>query len=291
MTARAPRDAAEIEVLLRRAWETGRGRWPRVDLQFDLFLRHVARLLPEEGPGLLLPQLFEGLDSEGLYLACACVNGVPGSIELLEQHYLAKLPAVIGYLKLSATELDELCQGVRTHLLVRMPEAEPRLAEYTGRGALMIWIRVIAVRMVLRQSASHRETPDDTVLVALEALPSPEEDAELELIKRRYRHEFRQAVRKAFSVLSSEHRYLLRLHFLDQLPTTKMGPMFGRDQSTVSRWLKEARKKVYEETKQRLKDHLRLSSQEFESLMNAIRSRFDMSLRQFLSTTEEAGDS
>ncbi|HYH99609.1 sigma-70 family RNA polymerase sigma factor [Hyalangium sp.] len=275
-------DDAEFESLLRRAWETGRRRWPQVDLPADVFIRHLAGLLPEARAAGPLAPLVEQLDLEGLYLACACANNVSAAAEMFEQHYVAKLPALLGYLKLSDTMLDEVCQQVRMHLLVRTPGAPQRLAEYTGRGALLIWIRVIAVRMSLKQGALAREIPDENGLAALENLPTQGTDPEMALMKSHYRHEFREAVRAAFATLSDEQRYLLRLHFIERLPTTRMGPLFGKDQSTISRWLKEARERVYEETKRRLQERLRLSSQEFESLMSTIKSRFDVSLSQFL---------
>jgi RNA polymerase sigma-70 factor, ECF subfamily len=285
--AQLPQDGAELEPVLRRAWETGHQRWPQVDLPADTFIRHLLRFLPVEGSPGSSASLIAQLDLEGLYLACACVEEVSGALQLLEQHYLAKLPSLLAYLRLSATNLDEVCQWVRTHILVRAPGARPRLAEYTGRGSLLIWMRVMAVRMALKQGKSDRETPDENALAALEALPATEADAEFELIKRRYRREFRQAVSEAFAALSSDQRYLLQLHFIDRLPTTKIGPLFGKDQSTISRWLKDAREKVYEETKSRLQERLRLSSQEFVSLMEAINSRFEMSLSQLLNKEDE----
>jgi RNA polymerase sigma-70 factor (ECF subfamily) len=277
-----PKAAAEHESLLRRAWEMGRRRWPQVDLPADLFMRHLIRLLPELSAGAPLAPLFEELALEELYLACACVHDMPSAIEALERDYLAKLPALLGYLKLPTALLDDVCQSVRMHLLLRTAEARPRLAEYTGRGALLSWIRIIAVRMALRQRASDRETPEDDVLAALEALPTPGPDAEFDLIKRRYRREFRQAMREAFAALSSDQRHLLRLHFIERLPTTRLGPLFGVDQSTISRWLKSARQAVYEETKRRLQERLGLSSNDFKSLLAAIDSQFDLSLSQVL---------
>jgi RNA polymerase sigma-70 factor (ECF subfamily) len=284
--ADSPNDAMEFEPVLRRAWQTGARRWPQVDLPADVFNRHLLQLLPDDSDeGPFEPQI-QPLDVEGLYLVCACVNQVPGALEMLERDYLAKLPALLGYLRLSDAVLDEVCQKVRTHLLVRTPEAGLRLAQYTGHGALLMWLRVIAVRMALQQVVASRETSDEKALAALEAVPASGMDAELELIKRRYRHEFRQAVGEAFASLSSEQRYLLRLHFIDRLPTTRIGPLLGKDQSTISRRLKEAREEVYEDTKRRLQERLRLSSQEFESLMDAIKSRFEMSMSQLLKEEE-----
>lgn len=284
-----PQGDEAFDSLIRRAWEAGRRKWPEVDLPTEIFSRHLAGLLtqaPEDEP---LAVRIEQLDLEGLYLACACVSGVPGASELFEHHYMARLPALLGYLKLSHTMLDEVCQQLRMHLLLSTPEAPPRLASYTGRGALLSWMKVIAVRMAIRQGASVRAVSEEVGLAAMEELPALETDPELSLVKSRYRHEFRQAVRAAFSALPDEQRYLLRLHFLEGLPTTRMGPLFGKDQSTISRWLKDVRQRVYEDTKRRLQETLRLSSQEFESFMTAVQSRFDVSLSQILGQ-EEGGE-
>lgn len=272
----------EFENLLRRAWEKGHGAWPQVPLPAEVFMRHLARLLPGDSEAPSCSELLGQLALEDLYLACACVHGVSEATEVLEHDYLAKLPALIAHLKLPAPALEDLCQMVRIHLLLGTPESGPRLAEYTGRGALLSWMRVIAARMALRLAPPTRETSEENALAALESLQSPDPDADLALIKRRYRPVFLQAVREAFEALSSEHRHLLRLHFVDRLPTTRMAPLFGVDQSTVSRWIKGARQSVYEDTKRRLKERLRLSSHEFDSLVTTLESQLDLSFSEIL---------
>ncbi|WP_224365486.1 RNA polymerase subunit sigma-70 [Hyalangium versicolor] len=281
-----PGDGVELEGVLLRAWETARGPWPQVALPAELFVKHLARHLPETSDGNPLATVLEELALADLYLACACVQQVPEAVEAMERHCLAKLPGLMGYLKLPDAVLDDVCQMVRIQLLLGSSEAGPRLADYTGRGALLSWVRVIAVRLALKQAPPGRAAPEDGLLSALEALPSPETDAELDLVKRRYRPMFLQAIRESFDALSSEQRHLLRLHVIDRLPTTRLGPLFGVDQSTVSRWIIRAREAVYEETKRRLKERLRLSSREFDSLTDAIDSQLDLSLSQLLKDDE-----
>jgi RNA polymerase sigma-70 factor len=278
-----PEETVGLETLLRQAWATGSGAWSQVSLPADVFIRYLAQRLPESGAGSPLAALLESMALADLYLACACVQGVPTAIELLERHYLAKLPALLAYLKQPAAVLDDVCQKVRIHLLLGTAGARPRLSEYTGRGALLSWMRVVAVRMALHPGASARETTEEeNVLAALQSMPAPGSDAEFELIKRRFHQEFRQAVREAFAVLASEKRHLLRLHFVDQLSTTELGPLFQVNQSTVSRWLKSARQEVYEETKRRLQERLGLSSREFASFVATLDSELDLSLSQVL---------
>jgi RNA polymerase sigma-70 factor (ECF subfamily) len=286
MRVAVPAEAAELEELLRRAWESGRSPWPLVDVSAEVFVRHLAQRLPDKSVGLPLEQVLSRLVLPDLYLACACVHEVPGAIETLERHYLEKLPASLGFLNLSSSLLDDVCQMVRIYLLGTAGSG-PQLGDYKGLGTLPSWMRAIAARIARRQSTSARETPTENILTVIEASPAPGADAELELIKRRYRREFRQAVREAFATLSSEQRELLRLHFIDRVSTMKMGPLFGVDQSTVSRKIKSARLAVYEETKRRFQERLGLSSHEFESLVKAIDSQLDLSLSKDLKEEED----
>lgn len=277
-----PADVDDVEAQLRCAWEVGRDPWPRVDLPAEGFVQYLAQRLPLAGAGDSLALLLGQLALSDLYLVCACMHHVRGAIEALESHYLAKLPSLLGYLKLSPMMLDDICQAVRIHLLLGTSGAGPQLAEYSGRGALLSWIRVMAVRMALRQGASSREIPAANILATLETIPAPTPDADLELIRHRYRREFREALLEAFASLSSEQRYRLRLHFIDQLSTTEMSALFRVNQSTVSRWLKSARQAVYVETKRLLQERLGLSSREFSSLMSVVQSYLDVNLGQVL---------
>jgi RNA polymerase sigma-70 factor (ECF subfamily) len=279
----------EIEELLQQTDETVRAAWPSVVLSDEVFVRHLAKILPELDTECPLPealrQPLEQSNLAGLYLACACIHNVPGASVTLERDILARLPALLDP-KLPPTVVDEICQGVRIHLLVGTGTG-PQLALYKGQSSLLSWIRVIAARMGLKRVAPVREMVDDGVLAAIEAMPTFGNDAEIELLKRRCLQEFRAAAREAFSALQDRPRYLLRIHFIDGLSTIELGKLYGVDQSTASRWLKSARQAVYDETKRLLKERLRLSSHEFESILRDIDSRLDMSFGEILKEEEE----
>ncbi|MCY1077667.1 sigma-70 family RNA polymerase sigma factor [Archangium lansingense] len=282
-----PADADDFESQLRCAWEAGRDPWPQVALSAEVFVRYLAQRLDSGCRGMPLALVLNQLSQGDLYLACACVHGMPGAIAALESHYMAKLPALLGFLKRSPMLIDDVCQLVRIHLLVGSNGSGPKLADYTGRGSLLSWIRVMAVRIALRLGGQIRETvPEENLTAAIVAMPEPGADTELELIRRRYRREFRRAMHEAFAELSSVRRYQLRLHFIERLSTTQMGAMFYVNQSTVSRWLKHARQAIREGTKRRLQERFGLFSKEFMSLWNAIESQFDLSISQIFREEE-----
>lgn len=282
-------DPTAIESLLNRAWEAARARWPGVDVPRELFARHLAERLPEVSPGGALAPVLESLSLVELYLACACAQGLPAATAAFETHYLAKLPGLLGYLKQPAAVVDDICQLTRVKLLVRTPEQAPRMNDYSGRGALMSWVRVTAVRIALKLQASDRPEPDEDVTEVLEALPAPGGDAELDLIRQRHQAEFRQALRDAFSALSSDERHLLRLYFVDRLSTTELGALLRVNQSTVSRWLKSARQTVHDETWRHLRARLNLPPGGFQSFLAALDSQLDLSISQLFGEEDRLG--
>ncbi|WP_343073288.1 sigma-70 family RNA polymerase sigma factor [Pyxidicoccus fallax] len=251
-----------------------------MDLSAELFVRHLAERLPEVSPGSPLAPVLESLSLAELYLACACAQGLPLATRLFETHYLAKLPGMLGYLKQPSAALDDICQLTRVKLLVRTPESGPRINDYTGRGALMSWVRVTAVRIALKLQAADKPEPEEDVAELIEALPAPGRDAELDLIRQRHQAELRQAIRDAFSALSSDERHLLRLYFVDKLSTTELGALLRVNQSTVSRWLKSARQTVHDETRRHLRARLNLSAAGFQSFLDVLDSQLDLSISQ-----------
>ncbi|WP_426736339.1 sigma-70 family RNA polymerase sigma factor [Myxococcus faecalis] len=272
-----------LEPWLSRLWNEGREHWPDIPLGAESFMRHLALHLPRLAPGEDWGTALERLEAGDLYLACGCVQGLGTALAAFERHHMASVPTVLAHMRLPAAMVDEVRQQVRERLLVRTAAA-PRIAEYSGRGTLANWVRVVALRTALSLLRKSQEPcpSSDTVL---ELLPTPSPDPELEAIQRRYHEAFREALEDAFAILPGEHRYLLRLHFVDRLSTPKLGTLFGVNQSTVSRWLHSAQQAVHDETRRLLKERLDLSSQEFTSVLRSVESHLHLSLTRILDET------
>ncbi len=281
-----PADPTAIQLLLIRSWETARAQWQTVDLPATRFVHHVARRLPEKGSDSPLEQLLEQLSLAELYLACACVHGVPSAIECFDRNYLSKLPGMLRGPGQSAAMIDDICQQARLKLLVPTPEGEARIAEYTGRGSLLSWVRVTAVRMALKARAVQKPGQEEDGDIP--DIPAPEFDPEAELIRRRYHADFRQAMRESFAALAADERHLLRLYFVDQLSSYELASLFRVNQGTISRRMKAARQTVYEETRRRLHERLGLSTRDFKSFLAVLDSQFQVSISQLLGEEDAA---
>jgi RNA polymerase sigma-70 factor, ECF subfamily len=272
---------------LYRAYEVGRSRWPRLVLPPEVFMAYLSERLPPANPRIPLEQVPDTPHIADLYLACACVYNVPEAIPTLEQHCLTRLRDTLHQ---PSSVLDDVLQKVRMHLLLGTSATGPKLLSYRGESKLSSWIRVIAVRMALHDNVPVDDRPEENVLKVLASLPAPGPNAELDLMQRSFQRDFSQALRDSFAALSHEQRNLLRFRYVDGLTTIELGKLLGVTQSTASRRLSDAREAVYEGTRQRLQERLRLSSQEFESLLNLIRSQLDLSLSQLLKEEDDEDD-
>jgi RNA polymerase sigma-70 factor (ECF subfamily) len=264
--------AAAVEERLYELWSESRAVWPGVEIRAADFERYVAERLPAP----LQLEAIDQLNASDLYLACACVLGAPGALVSFERGFLVHVPRFIARLDGSHTIAEEVRQTLRERLFVGSAEAPARLVGYQGRGPLMGWVRVAAVRCaldLLRDREGRAEVELDDHLT--DRMAGGIED---DLIRAQYRGEFEHSVAEALRNLPLRERNLLRLHFCGKLSTHKLAAMFSVDQSTVVRWLAAARTAVRDDARARLLGRLKLTPAEIDSLAELLVSRLDLSL-------------
>jgi RNA polymerase sigma-70 factor (ECF subfamily) len=249
---------------LAAVFERGREEWPQLALasaDFEAYAR--AR----------------GAVSDELFLACACARGVPGAIDALERWCGAELAGVLR--KAKATSRDELLQLVRAELFVAPPGQPMPIEDYRGEGSLRGWVRVVAVRELIRaERKSAREHPAEQQ--ALEAMVQAGGDGELRLIQQRYRADFDAALRESAAELSTRERNLLRHVYLDQLGVDQLGALYRVHRATAARWAAGARQRLMDGTRRRLGERLGVSREDLNSLIRAVRSQLQVSLASLL---------
>lgn len=265
-----------LEALLAARLAQARAAWPEVALDDATFVEHLARRAPRGGD--LLASL-AALATSDLYLACACARGAPGAVATFHQRFLARLPVLLGGLRLDRAALDDARQLVSQRLLLPRPDDPPRIAAYSGRGSLEGWLRIAAIRAVLNEREKERvhAVLDDDAGAEGQLLPS-EAGGELELFRARHREDLAVALRTALEALSDRDRTLLRLHFMKGVPTVELGPLYGVHRTTVARWLDAAQQALLEGTRRILVARLQLSDSECASLIRALHSQLDITL-------------
>ncbi len=259
-------------------WRSASGEWPQLSLEAKLFVRHLAERIPEDED---VSRALEGLHAGDMFLACACAHGTKGAIEEFESRYSPTILAFISRVSQAPSFVDEVRQILRHKLFIMEGEGPPKIASYSGRGALSSWVGITAQRTALslirREGAPARGGAEELA----EEL-SLGNDPELEYLKLRYRAEFKEAFGQAVAALSAKERMNLRLHLINGLSHEKIGAIYKVNQSTVSRWIAHAMETLAESTQRHLREKLHVSSSEFHSLVPLIRSQLELSLVRWL---------
>lgn len=261
----------EKRAILRRMLDAGRGAWSGVSVDEDAFEAFLGARLDGADAALL--------HAPDLFLACACARGDAQAMAAFEARYIGDVPSFLARVEKSPAVLDEVKQALRELLFVGREGGAPKIVEYSGRGALGSWLRVVALRTHanLRRKDKAHDPIDEEPEVAI-----PAADPELALARARYKDAFDQALRDAFKGLSARDRSLCRMHFLDGLNVDKLAAVFNVHRATAARWLAAAREELVDATMALLRQRLKVSGAELESLVGAFRSGLDISLRGLL---------
>ena len=245
---------ADVDALYQQA----RAAWPGVELPQEAF----AQWLKGREPG----------HAEELYLACACVKGLPQAHAAFEARYFGQLGALGRFG--SDTFIDDVKQELRQRLFFGAGGA-PKLLEYGGRGGLTQWVRAVATRVALNLKRSRHDERFESLDgdEGLFELPLDEAGPELQHMKELYRAEFKKAFAEGLQSLALEARTYLRQYYLDGLGLAQLAKLYGSSAPTMSRRLSAARTELLEATRTRLAERLAVSATELESIMRLIESR------------------
>lgn len=246
----------------------GRAAWPELEVDDAVLREFVAARLDAARDR-----------AADLVLACACTTGAPAALAAFSATYEDHIRAIIARTVSAEATRDEARQLLHTHLFVSEPGRPPRIASYSGRGDLLAFVRVTAVRVALGLVRKDRPTDDDEDLAAM---PAAEADPELLYLKELYRGEFRAAFATATEALSPRERTLLRYHLIDGLSIDKLAVVLGVHRSTAARQLADARGALVEHTHRTLMARLKLDRGEVESILRLIESQVDLSVRRLL---------
>ncbi|WP_164014099.1 sigma factor-like helix-turn-helix DNA-binding protein [Pyxidicoccus trucidator] len=265
-----------LDALLVEHLAAARAAWPTVTLPVESFLRHVARHLPAEATADVLRQL-HGAD---LYLACACAEGNPQALRAFDQHVLQKVPPKLG--GLPHATVDEVLQVLRARLLMGRGDAPPKVADYSGRGPLVAWVRITGVRIA--GELSHRDGRQELFDEPPEAFARmlSTGDPEHELVRKDSRELLVEVLRKVLASLPERERALLRLHHLHGFTMDRLSALYGESRSGMQRQVAHARERLLKLTRAELAARMRMEGSELESLLGLVRSRLDLSLNRLL---------
>jgi RNA polymerase sigma-70 factor, ECF subfamily len=264
-------DRRRLEQFLVAAVERATSAYPEICLPACAFARFVGARLGQEGSAL---EALARLRLDDLFLACASERGDRGAIAAVERECFGEIRSAVGRWGGQDAVAAEITQMLRERLFVGTPDRPPRIAEYGGRAALRRWIHAIASRAAidLQRRAGKDVSADDALLDHA----VPENDPEIELLKRRYSADFKDAVREALAALGYEARNDLRFYYIDGLNLDELAALHRVSASAVSRRLGKARRAVLERTRAILAERLHIGDEDVLSILRLIGSRLEL---------------
>ena len=271
-----------LEAALLDCSREGRAAWPDVALEPSA----LASYLGERAPADVDPVAWLGdVRAADLFLACACVKGVPQAYRAFHTAFLDPIDRHLRGLRPTPELVAETRQELLEKLFVGAPGRPPKIGQYGGQGALGGWVRVSAVRTALNLiEAEKAGLPrlDEASEVARSLVP--ECDPELALIRASCEGDFTAAFREAMACLSRRDRSLLRFTFIERVTPARLGAMYGVHRTTVMRWIDAAQEEVLARTRARMNERLGLSPSECDRVFALVKSRIDLSLGSLLKT-------
>jgi RNA polymerase sigma-70 factor (ECF subfamily) len=280
-TAPRPPNDAPIEEILGRVIARAQDAWPTSKIEVAPFLRYLGDQLPEQGAVL---DFFNSAHIDDLILCYACSKKDPQALAALERTYF---PAVVRHLTHSGASsalAEEAQQLLRVRLYMARADGPPQILRYDGRGPLVSWLRVVAVR-ILRDL--QRAQKKGQVELGARPLPNPDEPGpESRYAKRRQKNVFEAAFGQSLASLSAQDRVILRLYFLEDLASDAVGKVLHVDGSTVRRRVAQLKQTLLKRTRKALAVDLGLHRSEVESVLALARSQLEISICRLLKSDQ-----
>ncbi len=254
-------------------WEAGRGAWPALALAADDFSAWLApRLPPEQDPALLV--------AADIFLTTACLLKVPGAAEAFLSGPLAAVERHISGILKSEDARAELLQELSVTLLAAGPAgAEPKLGQYSGRGALVVWLRMAATRRALNvgRGKTRLVELDEVVLERVADV-----DPELSTLRRRHKSEIADIFREATAAVPREDRMLLRLHYVQGSTMAELATLFRTSRSSMHRRIEAIRDELMGRIAALVRRQMRIDASQQGSMLRLFQSDLRDNLRRIM---------
>jgi RNA polymerase sigma-70 factor (ECF subfamily) len=275
--ARTDPSREALEEALAALCARGRAAHPGLAVTDDEFVRHLGRC------GTSLAAGGASAAAEDLFLACAAVAGVAGAVDRLRADHRAAISGYLRAIDKLEISMDEVEQRLWEVLIVGSAGTPPKLLSYSGRGSLAGFVGILAQRIALDGGRQRGAEARAKAKMAAE-VNAVAGDAELAFIKLRYKDGFEQAIRDALAELDDRERMILRMHTIDGVTLDRIARVYGVTQPTISRWLSDARARVFAETRRLLRERLQVSEAEFDSIADLVVSQIDVNVSHILRT-------
>ncbi len=240
-------------------------------------LRHVRSKDPDAS--------LDSVSTDDVYLVAGVSAGVAGAVDCYRALCRPDLERVLRRL-LPEPERAEMRQELEARLLVGDGSRPAALDRYRGSGGVRAWTRAVATRAVIDARRKRARRPE-WVQWASARDPESDGDEELRVALGEHVVTVRAAMEQAFAQLTVRQRNVIRHSLFHGLSIDELGALYGVHRATVARWLQRARTDLSRHMESGFAEEVGASSAEAASLLRALRSRVDVSIRSFLASALE----
>jgi RNA polymerase sigma-70 factor (ECF subfamily) len=268
----------QLDAELTRLHVAARAEWPELAIEYADFVRYVTERLPVGVDGVDAVTALRGLQTGQLYLACGCARGEPAAFKAFERMCAPVVALTLSQLRGLGGDADDVAQLVLQKVLVGDGDRSPKIVDYNGTGELRGWLKAVALRSGLNHLRKRKwevVADEDDIWMAMPVGALAPGLAEL---RARCQSQFKLAFPRAVASLPPKERALLRYHYLDGLQLEQIGKIYNVHRSTASRWVESACSQLIEHLRGTLRDDLKVTEQELDSILQIIRSEIDLSL-------------
>ena len=268
----------EVPALLAEHLRVARETWPGISVAPARFAKELGRRIAAMGAKAVPLAAIKAAD---IYVATACLDGDEAAIEAVRRILTKEVEIAGSRSTPSRDQLAEVIANLSRILFVAEPPRPAALHEYSGRGDLKSYLRVMAMREVARVVNLGRREVGLEDMDVLERLV-PASDPELRVLRDRYREEVDAAIRGALTTLDERGRALLRFAIVDGLSVGKVGELYNVHKATAARWIAAAREQLGDAIRGELSGRLQIPEEEITSIIRLVQSRVDVSLDRML---------
>ena len=275
--ARPRFEAVELGPTLEKLRADALAAFPDIAVEDTVFAAELARRLGAAAS----PETVSRLRADHVHLAIACAAGNEAAIRRFEREFLDEVDISARRMRARPDQADEVRSYLRRTLFVSEPGRNAALREYSGRGDLRSYLRVIVTRELVRVvDGGKREVgiEEESFLDRL----SPISDPEVGYLREAYRPDVDAAMRKALAGLPAESRALLRYSLIDGWTVDRIAKLYGVHRATAARRGAAARDELGEAIRIELAARLAIPVDEVDSVVRLVQSRIDVSLSRLL---------
>lgn len=262
------------EALLASFVERASSAWPGVTMEPLVFVEHLA--LHAAAP---LERWLEGVEPGDSWLACACATGNGAALAAFEAKYFPEVAPTLERTGQRAVLDDDFLQALRERLFAPREEGPPRIATYSGRGALAGWFKMAFLRLATNQVTRAKPEPQVDAALGehfLAHAPTPER----EVLAKRSKEDLKALLAEALASLELEQRVLLRQVFLDGLRAEQLAGLYHVHRTSVTRRVASACEALRRKMRETLRE--RLDDDAASSLLRVVEGQLSVSLDRLL---------